>query len=393
MRWSRTLSVVDCHAEGEIGRVVVGGVGQVPGDTMFDKRVHLETRMDDIRKLILFEPRGAVWHNANIILPSNHPEAQMGYVILETTEYPVMSGSNTICVATVLLETGILPMTEPVTELTLESPAGLIRLTCACRDGKVTSVRFVNRPAFVQHLGAPVEVAGHGTLPIDVAYGGMTFAMADAASLGFAIEPSEARDLAELGQRITNAAAEQLARWSDDDLFGRLTLAVNVSPPQFKAASFVQDVFDELERTGIPANRLKLEVTESLAIDDFDASADKLRQLRASGVRISLDDFGTGNSSLNYLTKLPLSQLKIDKSFVDELPASQRDAMVAQTIIAMGRGLELDVIAEGVETRAQHDYLVAQGCHAFQGYLFGKPLPLDAFEATVRERASSQVSR
>lgn len=233
MRWSRALSVVDCHAEGEIGRVVVGGVGQVPGDTMFDKRVHLETRMDDIRKLILFEPRGAVWHNANIILPSNHPEAQMGYVILETTEYPVMSGSNTICVATVLLETGILPMTEPVTELTLESPAGLIRLACACRDGKVTSVRFVNRPAFVQHLGAPVEVAGHGTLPIDVAYGGMTFAMADAASLGFAIEPSEARDLAELGQRITNAAAEQLAVAHPDnpDIPG-ITIAEFMAPPR-----------------------------------------------------------------------------------------------------------------------------------------------------------------
>ena len=196
-----------------------------------------------------------------------------------------------------------------------------------------------------------------------------------------------------IGRWVLATACQQLARWSDDDLFSRLTLAVNVSPPQFKAASFVQDVFDELERTGIPANSLKLEVTESLAIDDFDASVDKLRQLRASGVRISLDDFGTGNSSLNYLTKLPLSQLKIDKSFVDELPASHRDAMVAQTIIAMGRGLELDVIAEGVETRAQYEYLVAQGCHAFQGYLFGKPLPPDVFEAAVRERASSQVSR
>lgn len=195
-----------------------------------------------------------------------------------------------------------------------------------------------------------------------------------------------------IGRWVLATACQQLAQWSYDDLFSRLTLAVNVSPPQFKAASFVQDVFDELERAGVPARTLKLEVTESLAIDDFDASVDKLRQLRARGVRISLDDFGSGNSSLNYLTKLPLSQLKIDKSFVDELPASHRDAMVAQTIIAMGQGLELDVIAEGVETRAQHEYLVAQGCHAFQGYLFGKPLPVDAFEAAVRERASSQVS-
>lgn len=195
-----------------------------------------------------------------------------------------------------------------------------------------------------------------------------------------------------IGRWVLATACQQLAEWSHDELFRRLTLAVNVSPRQFKAASFVEDVLDELERAGVPAERLKLEVTESLAIDDFDASVDKLRQLRASGVRISLDDFGTGNSSLNYLTKLPLTQLKIDKSFVDELPASHRDAMVAQTIIAMGRGLELNMIAEGVETRLQHEYLVAQGCHAFQGYLFGKPLPLDAFEAAVRERRTLQAS-
>jgi len=211
MRWRRVLNVVDCHAEGEVGRVIVGGVGQVPGETMFDKRVHFEAQMDDIRKLILFEPRGAVWHNANIILPSNHPEAQMGYVILETTEYPAMSGSNTMCIATALLETGILPMVEPLTELTLESPAGLIRLVCACRDGKVTSVRLVNQPAFCYHIDAPVEVEGLGTIPVSVAYGGMTYAMVDAAALGFAIEPSEARDLCLVGQKIKTAAAAQLA--------------------------------------------------------------------------------------------------------------------------------------------------------------------------------------
>lgn len=210
MRWRRVLSVVDCHAEGEIGRVITGGVGQVPGETMFDKRVHLEAEMDEVRKLVLFEPRGAVWHNANIVLPSNHPEAQIGYVILETTEYPAMSGSNTMCVATVLLETGILPMFEPVTELTLESPAGLIRVRCACKDGKVTSVRLVNQPAFCYHVDAAVEVDGLGTISVSVAYGGMTYAMVDAAALGFAIEPSEARDLCVLGQRIKTAAAAQL---------------------------------------------------------------------------------------------------------------------------------------------------------------------------------------
>lgn len=218
--------------------------------------------------------------------------------------------------------------------------------------------------------------------------------------IGGLVPPSAFIPLAEetgliepIGRWALATACQQLAQWSHQDAFCQLSIAVNVSPRQFKSTSFVQDVLDELERTGASACRLKLEVTESLAIDDFDASVDKLRQLKARGVRISLDDFGTGNSSLNYLTKLPLAQLKIDKSFVDELPASHRDAMVAQTIIAMGRGLELDVIAEGVETHAQHEYLVGQGCHAFQGYLFGKPQPVDDFEVAVRERVAPLESR
>ncbi len=211
MRFKKVLSVVDCHAEGESGKVIVGGVGQVPGQTMFDKKLHLEAHMDDIRRMVLFEPRGAVWHNANIVLPSNHPEADMGYVILETTEYPAMSGSNTMCVATVLLETGILPMQEPVTNLTLESPAGLIRVRCECRDGKVTSVRLVNQPAFCYHLDGNIEVAGLGTVRVDIVYGGMTYTMVDAADLGFSIDPSEARALCEVGQKLKFAAAEQLA--------------------------------------------------------------------------------------------------------------------------------------------------------------------------------------
>ncbi len=210
MRWKKTLTVVDCHAEGEVGRVVTGGVGQVPGHTMFDKKLYLERHMDDIRKMVLFEPRGAAWHNANVLLPSNNPEAAMGFVILESTEYPAMSGSNTMCVATVLLETGILPMQEPVTEITLEAPAGLIRVRCECKDGKVTSVKFVNQPAFCYHLDAQIEVKGLGTVSVDVAFGGMTFAIIDGTQLGFEIKPSEARELCEIGEKVKLAAAEQL---------------------------------------------------------------------------------------------------------------------------------------------------------------------------------------
>ncbi|WP_229421402.1 EAL domain-containing protein [Telluria antibiotica] len=187
-----------------------------------------------------------------------------------------------------------------------------------------------------------------------------------------------------IGRWVLATACGQIAAWSRQDAMRGLTLAVNISARQFESDSFVDDILSEIRRTGAPADKLKLEVTESLAIGDVQSSSRKLHTLRDNGFSISLDDFGTGNSSLNYLTKLPLTQLKIDKSFVDELPASHRDAMVAQTIINMGRGLGLDVIAEGVETAAQRDFLVAQGCYSFQGYLFGKPVPVGEFEAQVR---------
>lgn len=210
MRWNKTLTLVDCHAEGESGKVVIGGVPCVPGETVFDKRVFLQEHRDDLRRMILFEPRGTINHNANILVASNHPQAQMGFVILESTEYPAMSGSNTICVATVLLETGILPMSEPTTELVLEAPAGLIKVSCECRDGKVERVRFVNQPAFCYRLDATVAVPDLGELVVDIAYGGMTYVMVDAEALGFALVPSEARTLCELGQAIKRAAAEQI---------------------------------------------------------------------------------------------------------------------------------------------------------------------------------------
>ena len=217
MRWSKVLNVVECHAGGEIGKVVTGGIGDVPGETMFDKKVYLEQHLDDIRKLLLFEPRGGVVHSANFVLPSRHPEARLGYVIAESTEYPAMSGSNTICTATVLLETGMVPMTEPVTELVLEAPAGLIRLRCECRDGKVTGVRFTNQPAFAYHLDAKIEVEGLGTVTGDVAWGGMAYVIVSAQALGFSLTPDEGRDLCVQGQLIKHAAAEQLTAVHPDN--------------------------------------------------------------------------------------------------------------------------------------------------------------------------------
>ena len=210
MRLARMLQAVDVHAAGEPGRVVVGGVLDVPGTTMFEKAQHLEHHGDWLRKLMLNEPRGYPALCANVILPPTHPDADAGYVIMEHVEYPGMSGSNTICVATALLETGMLPMTEPVTDIVLEAPAGLIRVRATCENGKVTGVTFRNVPAFATHLDAVVEVPNLGTVVVDVAYGGMFHVIAEAEALGFRITPDEGRDITRVTEMIKAAAAEQL---------------------------------------------------------------------------------------------------------------------------------------------------------------------------------------
>jgi proline racemase len=204
------IEAVDAHAAGEPGRVIVGGVEDVPGVSMFDKMTWLQANRDDLRLRMLREPRGYPAANCNLLLPSTHPEADAGFVIMEQVEYPGMSGSNTMCVVTVLLETGILPMTEPVTELTLEAPAGLIRVSAACRDGKVTAVTFRNVPAFATHLATPVEVPTLGTVTVDVAYGGMFYAIADADRFGLRLTPDEGADITRITALIKAAASEQL---------------------------------------------------------------------------------------------------------------------------------------------------------------------------------------
>ncbi len=210
MRVSRMIQAVDAHACGEPGRVIVGGVLDVPGATMFDKMRHLETQADWLRKLMLNEPRGYPAMCANVILPPTDSAADAGYVIMEHTEYPGMSGSNTMCVATVLLETGMVPMVEPVTELLLEAPAGLIGITAECSNGKVTSVTFRNVPAFAVHLDAPLEVPGLGTIRVDVAYGGMFYVIADAADFGLRLTSDEGRDVTRICAQLKAAAADQL---------------------------------------------------------------------------------------------------------------------------------------------------------------------------------------
>lgn len=210
VRLNGMITAVDAHAGGEPGRVITGGVLDVPGRTMFEKSRYLEAHADGLRKRMLREPRGYPGLCCNLILPPTLPEADAGFVIMEQTDYPPMSGSNTICVTTVLLETGMLPMHEPATELLLEAPAGLIRVSAAVSNGKVTSVTFRNVPAFVTHLDAALEVPGLGTLNVDVAYGGMFYVIADAAALGFRLTPDEGREIVRVGEMIKAAARNQL---------------------------------------------------------------------------------------------------------------------------------------------------------------------------------------
>lgn len=210
MQITNVITAIDSHACGEPGRVIIGGVVNVPGTTMFEKKQWLETSGDDLRKRMLREPRGYPAANCNLILPPIDPDADAGFIIMEQTEYPPMSGTNTICVTTVLLETGMLPMKEPVTELTLESPAGLIPVRAEVANGKVTQVTFENVPAFALHLDAKVEVPNLGTVTVDVAYGGMFYVISDAEPLGLSLTPDEGRDIVRISEMIKAATQEQL---------------------------------------------------------------------------------------------------------------------------------------------------------------------------------------
>jgi len=209
MRSSKTLHVVSCHAEGEVGDVIVGGVAPPPGETLWEQRGWIASD-ETLRNFVLNEPRGGVFRHVNLLVPPMDPRAQMGFIIMEPADTPPMSGSNSICVANVLLETGILPMEEPETRLVLEAPGGLVEARAACNDGEVEGITIVNVPSFVDRLGVPLEVAGLGTLTVDTAYGGDSFVIVDAAELELELEPENARQLSELGMRITAAANEQV---------------------------------------------------------------------------------------------------------------------------------------------------------------------------------------
>ena len=209
MRTSKVIHIVGCHAAGEVGDVIVGGVAPPPGDTVWEQSRYI-AKDGRLRNFVLNEPRGGVFRHVNLLVPAKDPRAQMGWIIMEPEDTPPMSGSNSICVSTVLLETGIIPMEEPITKMTLEAPGGLVEVTAHCKDGKVEKVVVENLPSFADRLDVMLDVPGLGSLRVDTAFGGDSFVMVSAKDLGFAIEPDEARDIAEMGIRITNAANEQL---------------------------------------------------------------------------------------------------------------------------------------------------------------------------------------
>jgi proline racemase len=209
MRSTRIVHVVSAHAEGEVGDVITGGVAPPPGDTIWDQRAWIAAD-DTLRRFVLNEPRGGVFRHVNLLVPPKHPEAQAAWIIMEPEDTPPMSGSNSICVATVLLDTGILPMAEPVTHLVLEAPGGLVRVRADCAGGKAVRIHVENLPSFASRLAVPLDVPGLGTITVDTAFGGDSFVVVDPVALGVDLVPDRARELAELGVRITNAANAQM---------------------------------------------------------------------------------------------------------------------------------------------------------------------------------------
>jgi len=208
------------------------------------------------------------------------------------------------------------------------------------------------------------------------------------------VSPAEFIPLAEesglilpLGHWVLTTACQQLAAWAAQPETAHLTVAVNVSAKQFHLPTFVEEVLALVDYFGVNPAKLKLEITESLLLDNVDDIIAKMTALKACGINFSMDDFGTGYSSLSYLKRLPLYQLKIDQSFVRDVLTDPNDAAIAKIIVSLAQSMNLAVIAEGVETEAQREFLELNGCHAFQGYLFSKPVPAKEFEQLIAKYA------
>ncbi len=231
MRSLRTIALVGCHAEGEVGDVIIGGVRDVPGKTMYEKLEAYRETQDSLRPMLMNEPRGRPSLNTNILMPPCSPKADMGLLIMANDEYAYMSGSNLICASTVILETGMVPMQEPETELTWDTAAGLISVTACCAAGKCQSVTFTNVAAFVAALDLTVSVPGLGDIAVDIAWGGMWYAFVDAASLGLALENKQCPKLVDAGMRIKRAVRQKFSPVHPDNPDMTDVAAVSITEP------------------------------------------------------------------------------------------------------------------------------------------------------------------
>jgi proline racemase len=210
MRSTRSYTAVEVHAEGEQGTCYLGSVFEIPGETMRDKLRHINEVDDSLRTFLCFEPRGRPQSSANLVFPSTDPDADAGFIICQADRAHAMSGSNTICVVTALLETGMVPMTEPETSVVLETAAGLIRTTATCRDGRCERVTLDSVPSFVEALDVPLNVPGLGDITVDVAYGGCYYVLADPAQFGVKLDRASARQVVEAGTAISLAARQSI---------------------------------------------------------------------------------------------------------------------------------------------------------------------------------------
>ena len=205
----KTVHVVSAHAEGEVGDVIIEGVEPPPGKTLWEQSRWI-AKDQVLRNFVLNEPRGGVFRHVNLLVPPKNPKASAAFIIMEPEDTPPMSGSNSICVATVLLDHGLITMEEPVTNFFLEAPGGLVKVKALCKNGKAERIFVQNLPSFVYKLDTSLELEGYGSISADTAFGGDSFVIVDAKKLGFSIDPSEAAELARLGAKITDAATEQI---------------------------------------------------------------------------------------------------------------------------------------------------------------------------------------
>jgi proline racemase len=203
------MEIIHCHAEGEVGDVIVAGVPAPPGQTLWDQSQYI-ARDGHLRAYVLNEPRGGVFRHVNLIVPATHPDAAFGFIIMEPEDTPPMSGSNAMCVATVALETGMVPMAEPETTFIMQAAAGLVHVRAVCRHGKAESITLHNVPSFVAQQQVALELSGYPTVLVDTAFGGDSFVIAKASDFGFQLTPDEAIDLVDVGMVLRTAANEQL---------------------------------------------------------------------------------------------------------------------------------------------------------------------------------------